>query len=88
LATLPITAVKIDRSFSGRLPHDETSRKIVNAIAGLAADLNLACVVEGIETTEQLAALPNWVRVQGFLMGRPRHLEPADVQDLLTAQIR
>jgi diguanylate cyclase (GGDEF)-like protein/PAS domain S-box-containing protein len=87
LATLPVTAVKIDRSFTAGLPQDPTSRKIVNAVAGLAADLDLACIVEGIETTEQLAALPNWVRVQGFLTGRPQQPEMLDVQRLLSAGV-
>jgi EAL domain-containing protein (putative c-di-GMP-specific phosphodiesterase class I) len=88
LATLPITAVKIDRSFTAGLPHDPTSCKIVNAVAGLAADLDLACVVEGVETAAQLDALPNWVRVQGFLTGHPQQPEALDVASLLPARVR
>jgi PAS domain S-box-containing protein len=83
LATLPVTAVKIDRSFTAGLPHDRTSRTIVNAIAGLAADLGLGCVVEGVETAEQLDALPNWVRVQGFFTGRPQPPDQLDLHGLL-----
>ncbi|MEO5834464.1 MAG: EAL domain-containing protein [Nakamurella sp.] len=78
LTTLPISSVKVDRSFTAGLPTDETDATIVRAIAGLAAELGLTCVVEGIETTSQLAALPAGVLGQGYLLGRPT-LEPADV---------
>jgi PAS domain S-box-containing protein len=84
LATLPVTAVKVDMSFTAGLPHDETSRKIVKAVAGLAADLDLACIVEGVETNEQLAALPEGVHLQGFLTGRPQGPETLDVHNLCT----
>ncbi|MBC7678156.1 MAG: EAL domain-containing protein, partial [Pseudorhodobacter sp.] len=71
LATLPVTALKVDRSFTAGLPHDGTCATIVKAVIGLAEDLGLACVVEGIETAEQLSALPPGVLGQGFLLGRP-----------------
>ena len=71
LATLPVTAVKIDRSFTAGIPHDETCCKIVKAVAGLAADMNLDCIVEGVETPQQRAALPPGVQLQGYLTGRP-----------------
>ena len=71
LAILPVDTVKIDQSFTAGLPHDPTSVTIVRAVAGLAADMNLACIVEGVETEQQLAALPTGVLGQGFLLGRP-----------------
>ena len=43
----------------------------MNAVAGLAADLELSCVVEGVETEEQRRALPEGVHLQGYLIGRP-----------------
>ncbi len=79
LATLPISALKIDKSFTAGLPNDETCRKIVSAVAGLAADLDLSCVVEGVETAEQRKALPEGVQLQGYLTGRP---QPPEVIDL------
>ena len=81
LATLPVSAVKIDRSFTAGLPHDQTSMKIVKAVAALAADMGLTCVVEGVETEEQRAALPTGVQLQGFLTGRP---QPPESMDVLT----
>ena len=82
LATLPVSAVKIDRSFTAGLPHDQTSRKIVKAVAALAADMGLTCIVEGVETEEQRAALPTGVQLQGFLTGRPQQPETMDVLTL------
>jgi EAL domain-containing protein (putative c-di-GMP-specific phosphodiesterase class I) len=77
LATMPVSGVKIDKSFTAGLPEDTVSRKIVRAIAALAADLELECTVEGVETAAQQAALPDGVRLQGWHTGRP--MDPADV---------
>ena len=71
LAVLPVDAVKVDRSFTAGLPTDATSVTIVRAVARLAAEMGLACIVEGVETEQQLNALPPGVRGQGFLLGRP-----------------
>ncbi|OZC84645.1 hypothetical protein CH254_19680 [Rhodococcus sp. 06-412-2C] len=77
LATLPVSAVKIDRSFTATMTSDSTSSSIVRAIINLARDLNLGCVVAGIETLDQLDALPSSVQGQGYLLGRPAKV-PAD----------
>lgn len=74
LATLPVSAVKIDRSFTATMTSDETSSSIVRAIINLARDLHLGCVVEGIETLDQLDALPSSVQGQGYLLGRPAEI--------------
>ena len=74
LATLPVSSVKVDRSFTATLTSNRTSATIVHAILTLAGDLGLACVVEGLETREQIAALPSAVLGQGFLLGRPTAL--------------
>jgi diguanylate cyclase (GGDEF)-like protein len=76
LTTLPVNSVKVDRSFTAGMVTDRASASIVRAVAALAADLDLACIVEGIETIEQLVALPSGVQGQGFLLGRP-HADPA-----------
>jgi diguanylate cyclase (GGDEF)-like protein/PAS domain S-box-containing protein len=72
LATLPISAVKVDRSFTSGLPDSPVSVAIVNAVAALAAELQLECTVEGVETKEQRDALPEGVHLQGWLTGRPQ----------------
>jgi len=85
LVTLPVSAVKVDRSFTAGLTHDQTCQTIVRAVIGLAADLHLTCIVEGVETDAQRAALPAGVQLQGWLIGRPS-LEP-DLAALLAGQV-
>ncbi len=83
LATMPVSAVKVDRSFTAGLPDDVVSRKIVGAIAALAGDLSLGCIVEGVETAEQLAALPSGVQIQGRLAGAPQPPDSVDIVRLM-----
>jgi diguanylate cyclase (GGDEF)-like protein len=83
LATLPVTAIKIDRAFTERIPADRTNLAIVESVAGLAMTLGLACIVEGIETAVQLAALPPGVQIQGWLTGRPQEPAHLDVEKLV-----
>jgi predicted signal transduction protein with EAL and GGDEF domain/PAS domain-containing protein len=71
LTTLPVSSVKVDKSFTAGLLTDATSGTIVRAVAALAADMGLGCTVEGIETEEQLTALPSGTLGQGYLLGRP-----------------
>ena len=82
LATLPISALKIDRSFTAGLPENKVSQKIVNAVAGLAADLQLSCIVEGVESQAQRDALPAGVQLQGYLTGRPQQAHLLDPSTL------
>jgi EAL domain-containing protein (putative c-di-GMP-specific phosphodiesterase class I) len=74
LTTLPISCIKIDRSFTDGLPADPTCATLVRATVGIAEDLGIDCVVEGVETPAQLASLPHYERllVQGYLFGRPQ----------------
>jgi EAL domain-containing protein (putative c-di-GMP-specific phosphodiesterase class I) len=71
LATLPISAVKIDRSFTSALPGSQVSLTIMRSVAAMAAELQLECIVEGVETEQQRDALPPGVQLQGWLTGRP-----------------
>ena len=77
MATLPVSSVKVDRSFTATLTTNPISASIVHAILNLAGDLGLDCVVEGLETWEQIQALHTAVLGQGFLLGRPT-AEPHD----------
>lgn len=69
----PIDRVKIDRSFVGSMLEDGHSMEIVRAIVGLAANLGLEAVAEGVETEPQWAALRDLgcPLAQGFLIDRP-----------------
>lgn len=54
---LPITGLKIDRSFVTPMVEDEQSAEIVRAIVALAKTLRLQTVAEGVEDETQLAML-------------------------------
>lgn len=72
LHRLPVTEVKIDRSFIADIT-DEDSTGLIAGIIGLGRGLKLRIIAEGIETPEQLRVLRalGCDRVQGYLMGRP-----------------
>ncbi len=78
-----LDALKIDRSFVGRLEVDPENREIVKTIVTLARNLNMAVVAEGVETEGQRAYLRELGCdfMQGYLFAGP--LEPADIETLL-----
>ncbi|WP_395326863.1 EAL domain-containing protein [Novosphingobium sp. BL-8H] len=87
LHQLPLDMVKIDRSFAPRL--DETrGRRLIAAIRNLARSLSLDCVIEGIETEEQMlsARIAGFTLAQGYHLGMPMPL--ADLLDRHGAQQR
>jgi EAL domain-containing protein (putative c-di-GMP-specific phosphodiesterase class I) len=72
-ARLPISAVKIDASFVGRLENSEVDRKIVSALIRLSHDLGMKTVAEGVETMPQAQFLleQQCQLLQGYFFGRP-----------------
>jgi diguanylate cyclase (GGDEF)-like protein/PAS domain S-box-containing protein len=73
LRELPVTTVKIDRSFVSDLPRDRGAAAIAATIIKLAHSLGLQPLAEGIETQEQLDFLlaAGCELGQGYLLGRP-----------------
>jgi diguanylate cyclase (GGDEF)-like protein/PAS domain S-box-containing protein len=73
LHRFPIDELKIDRSFVARMELDPRNAQLVQAIAGLARNLGVQVVAEGVETREQLAALREMGCdfAQGFLFSEP-----------------
>jgi diguanylate cyclase (GGDEF)-like protein/PAS domain S-box-containing protein len=73
LARLPITALKIDRSFVDTMSKNPESMTIVSTIISLAHSLNLKVVAEGVETEEQakMLRLFRCDQLQGFLFSKP-----------------
>lgn len=57
LLQLPVSRLKIDRSFIGGIPGSAEHVKLTRAIIGLAATLGKSLVAEGVETAEQRAFL-------------------------------
>ncbi|MBL8332628.1 MAG: EAL domain-containing protein [Rubrivivax sp.] len=73
LTTLPISELKIDRSFVRDLGVSPQSSAVVTAIIALARSLGLRVVAEGVETLRQMEVLNRLgvVTMQGFLFSKP-----------------
>lgn len=76
LHKLPITRLKIDKSFVDGLPNSKDSSTIVLAIIGLAKSFNLAITAEGVEHEGQLQFLENAEcdEIQGYYFSKPLSL--------------
>ncbi len=72
LQRLPISCIKIDRSFVRELQDRVDSRVIVGALIHLGKDLGLHVVAEGVETAEERALLEmlGCPSAQGHLFAR------------------
>ena len=79
LRKMPISELKIDRSFISTIPHDQNNTVIVNSIISMAQYLKIKVVAEGVETLEQLQqlTLSQCHMVQGYYFSKP--LSPEDI---------
>lgn len=73
LNRLPITAIKIDRSFIASIETDKKSIAVVNGIIALAKSLELTVICEGIENEAQLDILKGTEcnYIQGYFISKP-----------------
>jgi len=73
LTSLPLDVIKIDRGLIVDIAHRERDRIVVRRLISLAHELGLKVVVEGVESSEQLALLREWGcdLYQGFLGSVP-----------------
>jgi EAL domain-containing protein (putative c-di-GMP-specific phosphodiesterase class I) len=73
LRTIPLTGIKIDRSFIKDLTSTTEARVIIKSISEIAAALGMSTTAEGIETEAQLASVRalGCREAQGFLLGKP-----------------
>lgn len=73
LARLPLSEIKIDRSFVAGLGHSDVSHKIVDATIRLAKGMDLVSVAEGVEDSAVTAILQQMgcVMAQGYLYSKP-----------------
>ncbi|HTG63578.1 MAG TPA: EAL domain-containing protein [Sphingomicrobium sp.] len=69
LTTLPLDAIKIDRAMIADIVGGKRDRIVVKAMIGMARELGLKVVVEGVESMAQLQILAEWGcdLYQGFL---------------------
>jgi EAL domain-containing protein (putative c-di-GMP-specific phosphodiesterase class I) len=73
LRRLPVTEVKVDRSFVHRMVHEPENAAIVRSIVELARTLGLRVVAEGVEDLETWQALQRLGvdDIQGWIIARP-----------------
>ena len=83
LTTLPISELKIDRSFVRDLGMTPQSSAVVTAIIALARSLGLRVIAEGVENLRQMEVLHRLGCgvMQGFLFSKP--LPPEDIETWL-----
>jgi diguanylate cyclase (GGDEF)-like protein len=86
LKTLPISSLKIDRSFVSMIDSEGGNDEIVGAIITLARNLGLKVIAEGVETQAQAAVLHRLgcESAQGFLFAAPMPFE--ELQAFLSGQ--
>ena len=77
LRDLPLTAVKIDKSFIDHIDSDPADTALVKGVIEAAHALGLSVTAEGVERAEQLAILRRigCDTAQGFLIARPAAAE-------------
>lgn len=87
LKKLPISALKIDRSFVSMIDAEGKNDEIVRAIITLARNLNLSVIAEGIETNSQLQMLKilECEGGQGYLLAAPMSFD--DLRFFLANQV-
>ena len=73
IQVLPITLLKLDRSFIMYLEEDEISREIVSAVIRIAKTKKIETIAEGIETIGQADILKEagCDHAQGYFYGKP-----------------
>lgn len=77
LRTLPISELKIDKSFIDTLLEDTTSQKMIQNIIAIGKNLELHILAEGVETSAQEKLLKAFGcdRFQGYLYAKPLEYE-------------
>jgi len=84
LKRLPIDQLKIDQSFVHDIVDDPSAAVIVQTIIGMAQNLGLEVIAEGLETDAQLALLTQYGchAYQGYLLSKP--VPVAEFEALIT----
>lgn len=83
LKSLPVTTIKIDKSFILDLANDDYDKQIVHTVLALARAFDLKVVAEGVEDIASLEILKDWGCniIQGYYISRP--LKKTDLEEWL-----
>jgi diguanylate cyclase (GGDEF)-like protein len=83
LRTLPVSEIKVDRSFVARMGSDATDAAIVRSTINLAQSLGMHVVAEGVEDDATWSSLAEdgCELVQGYVISRP--VPAAELEELL-----
>ena len=87
LKEIPITTIKIDKSFVDGVPISSKDSAILKAIVELSYSLDLCVVIEGVETAEQVAYLRELAHIpiiQGYYYSKP--LTPQEFSEWFVKQ--
>ncbi|MBP5580372.1 MAG: GGDEF domain-containing protein [Ruminococcus sp.] len=88
LQILPITLLKLDRSFIIDIEHDNISFEIVSAVIRIAKSKKIETIAEGIENNGQESILRSagCDYGQGYLYGKP--MPPEKIQEFFEQNVR
>lgn len=90
LLKFPVSGIKIDRSFIHEAHSCRRTKALLESVFGIASNLGLETVAEGIETVEQIELLRGLGcdHGQGYLLGKPELAEECeDIYDFLQDQV-
>jgi CheY-like chemotaxis protein len=87
LGRFPVDRVKIGQTLLRNLASGSSNATITKAAIGLAQDLGLEVIVEGVETMEQLELVRSWSgrKVRGYCLSRP--LPAGEVDQVLRGRV-
>lgn len=88
LQRLPVSTLKIDRSFVREIVENQEDAMLALGIISIAHDLGVTVVAEGVETREQYVILRSFKcdTIQGNVFSTPR--TPAEIRTLLDDRFR
>ena len=88
LSSMPVDVLKMDRTFIRNIEFDERDVQLVALILGIAKNLDIPVVAEGVETEGQMKLLRELgcSFVQGFYFSRPLHPSDFEAKILQTQQ--
>ena len=75
LSAMPVDVLKMDREFVRNIEHDDRDAQLVALIIGIAENMKVSVIAEGVETETQLEMLKKLgcFLAQGFFFSPPLH---------------